>query len=459
MKPEMYDWQKSHVDKLCFAVKKFNSAVDASDMGTGKTLMALEVAHRCGLKPVIICPKSVVNNWEKWSSAFFPNFNPIVYNYEKLTRGKSVDPTHFVKKGVRKSMKMAFLFNRDKVLFIFDECHRCKGENSLNAKLLASAVRDKFRILMLSATACSNPLEMRAVGYALGLHGWRDHWSWCLRHGCRRGYFGGLDFKGSETVLKRLHDDVFGSGLKGSRIRISDLPEGTFPDNFIDARPYDVNDSARDYALSVFDKDPDDEETPLVALLRERQRAELFKVPVFCDLIYQAYKEGNSPVLFVNFVQTLHEVERKLLEMDSKLCTLVSTISGDEAEIRDSEIERFQSNERRICLCMIQAGGVGLSLHDVHGTHPRVSIISPGYSAIEFRQALGRIHRAGGKSSARQYVVFANDTVEEGVCRAVNSKLNNLDLLNDGDLMDPETKEIYENSTDTDTADTCGVRN
>ena len=51
---------------------------------------------------------------------------------------------------------------------------------------------------------------------------------------------------------------------------------------------------------------------------------------------------------------------------------------------------------------MTQAGGTGLSLHDVNGEHPRVSLISPSFSAIDLKQALGRIHRAGAKSPAVQ---------------------------------------------------------
>ena len=85
---------------------------------------------------------------------------------------------------------------------------------------------------------------------------------------------------------------------------------------------------------------------------------------------------------------------------------------GQSTEERQREGDLFQSNEARICVCMIQAGGVGLSLHDEHGGYPRVSLISPSFSAVEVRQTLGRIHRAGGKSPAIQKIGFAAKTVE-----------------------------------------------
>jgi hypothetical protein len=94
----------------------------------------------------------------------------------------------------------------------------------------------------------------------------------------------------------------------------------------------------------------------------------------------------------------------------------------------------FQSDEKRIMLVNLAAGNAGVSLHDLNGNHPRVSIVSPSFSAINMLQALGRIHRAEAKTPCVQKVFFAADTIEENCCRRVQDKLNNLEALNDGDL-------------------------
>ncbi len=49
-------------------------------------------------------------------------------------------------------------------------------------------------------------------------------------------------------------------------------------------------------------------------------------------------------------------------------------------------------------------------------------------------QALGRVHRAGGKSRSRQLVVFAAGSIEEEICASTRRKLNSIATLNDGDL-------------------------
>ena len=50
------------------------------------------------------------------------------------------------------------------------------------------------------------------------------------------------------------------------------------------------------------------------------------------------------------------------------------------------------------------------------------------------RQCTGRVWRESSKSKSIQKIIFAANTVEERVCESVNKKLDNLDLLNDGDL-------------------------
>ena len=173
-----------------------------------------------------------------------------------------------------------------------------------------------------------------------------------------------------------------------------------------------------------------DEDNALTAQLRARQQVEILKIPVLEELARDALDADNSVVIFVNFRDTLEALLRRLDGSHE-----ISVIDGSQNEvIRDREVKRFQKDESRVCLAMTQAGGTGLSLHDVNGEHPRVSLISPSFSAIDLKQALGRIHRAGAKSPAVQKIIFADNTVEMRVCRLVRRKLNNIDLINDDEM-------------------------
>ena len=428
--PKLFDWQEAHARKLSDALTVFGYAKDGSDTGTGKTVVALSVAKDLGLTPFVVCPKSVVPSWKEWIQKFYPSSTNYVLNYESLVRGK----TEYYK---RKGSQRLWTLHPERVLLIFDEDHRCKGAKSENAKMMIAAKSRGLITLSLGATSCNSPIEMRALGYLLEMHDDRGWWNWCLKNGCKRGTFGGLTFTGNKSALKRIHDHIYKEG-RGSRLKITDLPPGSFPDGVVIPEGYDVgstNEIEKIYhdlwvKLEEIESKKSDDDNPLTLQLRARQEVELLKVPVLEELARDALEADNSVVIFVNFRETLEALLRRLSGTHE-----ISVIEGSQSGVaRDLEVKRFQRDESRICLVTTQAGGTGLSLHDVNGKHPRVSLISPSFSAIDLKQALGRIHRAGAQSPAVQKIIFAEGTVEMRVCRLVRKKLNNIDLINDDEM-------------------------
>jgi len=427
--PTLFDWQIFHAKVLMTSLLNHGYAKDGSDTGTGKTFVALYLAKKMGLVPFVLCPKSVVPSWKDTMLSYgYEPTDQHAYTYEKMIRGS----TEFYDGS-------KWLLNPKKALVIFDEDHRCKGNKSKNAKMMIAAKRAGLNILCLGATSCTNPTEMRALGYVLDLHDDKGWWRWSLKNGCKRGLFGGLEFKGSKAVLKRLHDHIYKNGARGSRIKIADLPPGAFPNSNIIAQGYDIS-GRSDIDLIYSDlkaeltalegKKYTDTDNPLVAQLRARQEIELLKVPLFEELARDAYESGNSVAIFVNFRETMEVLLRRL----AGLCEIRMIHGGQTETERELQCLGFQNDAARIMICTIQAGGTGVSLHDINGNHPRVSLISPTFSAIDFKQTLGRIHRAGAKSPAVQKIVFAEGTVEMRVCKLVKRKLDNLDLINDDEL-------------------------
>ena len=174
-------------------------------------------------------------------------------------------------------------------------------------------------------------------------------------------------------------------------------------------------------------KQKKDSTAEMVVRLRARQQAELVKVPLLVDLTEECIEQGQSVVIIVNFSETIKALSKRL----NSTCIVWGENKDGE---RDKNIKSFQDDKSRVIILNIQAGGVGVSLHDLNGKYPRVSLISPNDSAVLLRQALGRIHRAGAKTKALQKVIYIANTIEEEVCKNVKSKIKNLDLINDGDL-------------------------
>ena len=161
--------------------------------GTGKTFVALHVAKVLGLEPFVLCPKAVVPSWKEAAKLF---------RYKKhmfIPMRRCAEEIEYYRDGKWRNRPAA-------VLMIFDEQdHRCKGSKSENAKMMIRAKSASLKILCLGATSCTNPTEMRALGYVLEMHDDRGWYRWALKNGCKRGVFGGLTFGNAKSVLKRLH--------------------------------------------------------------------------------------------------------------------------------------------------------------------------------------------------------------------------------------------------------------
>jgi superfamily II DNA or RNA helicase len=424
------------VSKLCASIIRNGAALDGSDTGAGKTYAAVGVARELNIGIAVVCPLAVISAWKTVITKHFGLQPVFILNYESIKTGKHKDIG--VWKRVSKiSTRENFHWTVPKnTLIIFDESHRLKGHSTQNSELGTQAKKQGYKILCCSATNAINPVELKAVGLILGLYK-QGKWTEFLRnHDCEKGRFG-WEFGGNKNVLKKLHYDLFLE--RGVRIKREDI-EG-FPDCDIIAEAYNIDNSSEKELKQVYNEmeaelkklqvmsknTKEYQMNALVVMLRARQKAELIKVPLFVEMAEEAIADGMSVAIFVNFSETVRALSKRL----DSTCIVWGENKGDE---RDRSIADFQSDKRRVIIINIKAGGAGLSLHDLNGNYPRMALISPTPSAVDLRQALGRVWRDGGKTKALQKIIFVANTVEEEVCEKVKFKLQALDTINDGDV-------------------------
>lgn len=424
------------VAKLCAAITKNGAALDGSDTGCGKTYCAAATARELGMGIAVVCPKAVIASWTKVIEKHFKMKAEFVLNYESVKTGKYKDIGVW-KRVSKTSNREVFHWNVPKnTLLIFDESHRLKGHGTQNSEIGMQAKKQGYKILCCSATNAINPIELKCVGFITGLYK-SGKWTTFLReHDCDQGRFG-WEFGGNKDVLKKLHADLFLD--RGVRIRREDIKD--FPDCDIMAEAYNIDEKSEKELKSVYAEMEKELKylqaqckntkeykiNAMTIMLRARQQAELIKVPLFVEMAEDALEDGMSVALFVNFSETVRALSKRL----ETNCVVWGENKGNE---REKHIEDFQNDKKRIIIVNIKAGGAGLSLHDLNGNYPRLSLISPTPSAVDLRQALGRVWRDGGKTKALQKIVFAANTVEEEVCEKVKLKLDSLDTINDGDI-------------------------
>lgn len=434
--------QIPHVQNHVRSLRLGNCAIDASDTGVGKTLCAILTAHNLGLQPVVLCPKAVIASWRGWAQKAGIRLD--VTNYDQAIRGNF----GFVERTKRKRPAyMQFewkLRNPDRYLLIFDEGHKLKGEETLTACLLGAAKRSGAKCLILSATLAESPLDMKNIGYAMGLHHWSNWHDFLSSNGCfcnlikktieRRRKNGSKyeieveekkwTYIAGKTGMERLHSYIF--PRMGARLTVEDM-DGFFPDNHIIPHQVDIGGVEKVYQLMREElreleakrkRDEYASDSKLTILLRAQQEAELLKVPTFIEMARDLEAEGRSVAIFAQFRETLDAIQKAL-----GACAL----NGDV-----DEVAKFQADKSHFICVQIQAGGAGVSLHQEKADmRPRASLIMPVFDARMIKQALGRIHRANAKDKTTQYIVFdAQSKTDVRVCRAIENKLGNIDAFN-----------------------------
>lgn len=434
---------QSRAVKTCVnAIAEYGSALNSSKTGTGKTVMGTHVALALNCPVAIIAPKAVLPHWrrEMADHGILPLF---VTNYEKIRRGMNPYLTTTGKRHMKWNLP-------EGTLLIFDEVQRCKSPFTLNSLLLITAKMQKINTLLLSATAAEDCTEMRAIGYALGLHSLNNStalslsWQkWMLKHGCWQDQWKSWR-SGPRAKLAEVHTVLYRD--RAVRLTEADMPEA-FRENLIIEEPIEFSalpaikkfyrdnkitpaiiDAFIEKSALPDDAKKEDDDPILVKMLRARQLAEAVKLPEIVEMVRDLEEEGRSVVVFLNFRETALALQRAIADEISQPVSLV--IGGQSADEREKNVQAFSDDRVHVIVCTAAAGGTGLDgLQDLRGDRPRVSLISPSFSAQEFKQVLGRLPRAYAKSGVQQRVLVAVDTVEEYVLEAIHRKLANLEAL------------------------------
>ena len=458
--------QIPHANNILNSLYLNGVAADLSETGCGKTYVAAWVAKTMKVPVTVICPKGVIPAWQRVLESVGIRTNTVnkgkaekcdvpcphhIVNYEQLVRGTRCN--HLVEYDRNKYTSGNIWRTDDGInvkiaknaLIILDEAHKCKSENSITSSLMIKFKKAGYKILLMSATAATLPTEMRAFGFAVNLHTGTGYRDWLNEKvDISQSQFGPVvdmnSFKTQEG-MKKIHNELFNLQNVASRLTRMQM-KAMFPDNRVFAECVDMGSNTTkikqvyelmESEIARLDKDASEYSSHVFAqMVRARRMAEVLKVPTMIEMVNEWYRENISPVVFVNFTETIEALKTRLELLYGDEVGVI--MGGQSTKKRQSIIDAFQEDRKRIMLVNMAAGNEGIGLHDLNGKYSRGAILNPSFSAIHLSQALGRIHRAEGKTPCIQKIMFAAGTIEERCCERVQAKINNLDMLNDGDL-------------------------
>ena len=401
----------------------------ADDMGLGKTLQALAFIRHIREKTLVVCPSSLIFNWQREAERFAPELKVVVLagSDRAEARGQAGD-VYLTSYAILRRDAAQFR-QMDFGTVILDEAQHIKNPDSQNAQA-AYALRAAHRIV-LTGTPIENSI--------------RDLWS--LMHFLMPGYLGSReDFR--ERFERSIEREPSGAAARRLRQRmkpfilrrtkkevISELPEKIEQVSYCElneeqAALYKAMATSTRQELATLAGAKDQSRSRmamLTALLRLRQiccdlrllNAEAQgeppsgKVELLMELLTEATEGGHRVLVFSQFASMLRLLMAELKAAGLEYCHL-----DGQTKDRAAVVDRFQTGEVPVFLISLKAGGVGLNLTAAD----TVIHFDPWWNPAVEAQATDRAHRIGQKNAVTSYKLITRGTVEEKIWKLQQSK-------------------------------------
>jgi superfamily II DNA or RNA helicase len=437
-------YQKQGVYWMNFLSKNGFGGILADEMGLGKTVQALAFLQAVGGKTLIVCPSSLIYNWQREAGRFCPGLKVLCIQganrhglFRQIPDADLVVTSYpLLRRDIDQYRGIKF------TTAILDEAQHIKNPDTQNA-LAASAIQAGNRFV-LTGTPMENSV--------------RDLWS--VMNFVMPGYLGTRqDFKEryevplirdqSSDQMRRLAKRLQPFMLRRlKKLVITELPEKIEQVTYCEltTQQTDIYKGLLSAARTEIDRATSEKgEGPgrlvmLTALLRLRQACcdlrllgitddlkggESAKLDILEELLQEAMDGGHRILIFSQFVSMLTLLRERLDQLGVGFCYL-----DGKTKDRAAEVDRFQqSADIPVFLISLKAGGVGLNLTAAD----TVIHFDPWWNPAVEAQATDRAHRIGQNRVVTSYKLITKGTVEEKILNLQRKKREMIDAMVESD--------------------------
>jgi SNF2 family DNA or RNA helicase len=403
----------------------------ADDMGLGKTLQTIafflqRLSHHAKAKLLIVCPASLMYNWQKEISKFTPELSVSMYHNQGRNIEKHLKEDHRVlitSYGLMRS-DIEVLQNVQWDTIILDESHNIKNQQSQTAKA-AQLLKGKCRIALSGTPIMNNtqdlypPFNFLLPGYLGSADFFRNEYANPIDKNRDVKKTAALNKLTQPFILRRTKSQV-----------AADLPEKTesvlwCEMDTLQKACYDevmsqirnsifLNIQSQGFSkskLSVLD-----------GILKLRQAC---AAPQLINNLHLSSSESVKLNIILEEVKRLGTHKALVFSQFKGMLDLIEAefnhegiaylrIDGDvPPEQRQLLVDQFQDPESNIPVFLIslKAGNAGLTLTAAD----YVFLVDPWWNTAVQQQAIDRTHRIGQDKQVFAYKLICKDSIEEKI--------------------------------------------
>lgn len=442
---ELREYQMKGFSWLWFMYKYGLNGILADDMGLGKTLQALSLVQKAkeedGSMPVlVVCPTSVVFNWESEIQKFTPELTCLKLAgvdrknlFDKIPEYDIVITSYaLIRRDIEALKDIKFRY------VILDESQNIKNAMSQTAQSVKMLNADHK--LALSGTPIENRLEELWSVFDFLMPGFLFN---VAEFNFR--YVNPIMERQDKTVEKRLKMQIYPFILRRMKRDVAkDLPDKVENIAYCEMTPeqkdfyLDVLDSTKEELFKSIEQNGLEKSRMSIfsALLRLRQICchprlydkDMVKGDILSGkfehlkgMLEQIISEGHRVLLFSQFVDML-DIIKGWLERSGIPYEYLTGKTKD----RQGAVERFNSSPSiPIFLISLKAGGTGLNLTGAD----YVIHYDPWWNPAVEDQATDRAYRIGQTKKVFVYRIITKNTVEEKIQKLKSIKRNLVDSV------------------------------
>ena len=405
----------------------------ADDMGLGKTVQVLSylLAMKEGgqaLPSLIVCPASLVLNWQEECKKFTPQLTCIAVDGDAARRAE------LAKQWADADLVVTSydLLRRDEELYkeqqfyacILDEAQAIKNHTTQKYKAVCG-VNSKVRFA-LTGTPVENRLGELWSIFSFLMPGYLPPYrTFCAR------FEKPIVQENDKDALRRLNQLTGPFILRRMKFEVlKELPPKTENIHRIELD----TDQRKLYLAAVVDAreklraaKPEDKMAVFAVLMRLREiccdprlvadnwEGGSAKLEACMELVTAAVEGGHRILLFSQFTSMLELLAKRLDEAGMSHFTLQGSTPKP---VRAELVRRFNSGEADVFLISLRAGGTGLNL-----TAADIVIhYDPWWNVAAQNQATDRAYRIGQQNPVQVYKLIAQDTIEEKIVELQQAK-------------------------------------